>query len=132
MKMSDDEYLYDEAPGLKELLERAEDRTLTHVTSEGLREIERKTEVLQRFNQANSRCIEQMKISEDAIRCRKAWERHTITLMAASSDTQVQQLEADDPLPRIVQNHGPDEDAISRLAHEINEVRHPFLKRLSS
>jgi hypothetical protein len=130
--MSDD-YLYDEAPGLKELLERAEDRTLTHVTSEGLREIERKTEVLQRFNQANSRCIEQMKISEDAIRCRKAWERHTITLMAASSDTQVQQLEADDPhpLPRIVQNHGPDQDAITRLANEIHEARHPIMKRLA-
>lgn len=124
-----DDHLYDEAPGLKELLERAEDRTLTHVTSEGLREIERKTEVLQRFNQANSRCIEQMKISEDAIRCRRAWERHTITLMAASSDVPAQ-LEAEEPLPRIVQNH--DQDAITRLANEIHEARHPILKRLSS
>lgn len=38
-------------------------------------------------------------------------------------------LGSEDPLPRIAQPS--QEDAISRLANEINEVRHPFMKRIA-
>lgn len=130
--MSDDDYLYDEAPGLKELLERAEDRTLNHTIEVSLQQVQRKTQVVRRYNEATGECIDQIRNLEKGLHCLKAWERHVVPLLLASSDPPAQQLEADDPLPRIVQNHGPDQDAITRLVNEIHEAQHPFLKRIAS
>ena len=118
--MIEDEYNAEH--GLKDLLRRDEELSVCHVTHESTREIEHKTGVLRHFNQANAECIEELKRAEKAIQCRKAWERHAVTLMEASSEPQGTATVA-----------GPEQ--LARIANELHEERHerhPFLKRIAS
>jgi hypothetical protein len=112
---------YSQQPGLRELLRRAEEESVNAMTRQSTEEVEHKIDVLRRFNDANAACIEELKRAEEAIHCRKAWERHAIGLMVASSEP----IEAD-----VEIRHLDSDDRIARIAQEIHEEQHPVLSRV--
>ena len=62
-----------------------------------------------------------------------AMERHLATrFQRMLPAVQLHAVEADEPLPRFVQNNSATEDAVARVAQVLHDERHPFLKRIAS
>lgn len=113
---------YAREPGLRELLRRAEEESVNAMTLQSTQEVEHKTHVLRRFNDANAACIEELQRTEKAIQCRRAWERHAIGLMVASSEP----IEAEVEIRPALEA----DDRIARIARDLHEEQHPVLSRI--
>lgn len=116
---------YAREPGLRDLLNnlrKADEESVAERTMQSIGEIEHKSDVIERFLQANDDCIRKLKIVEDAVACRLAWERHAVGLMVASSEP----IKIEEAEVKVI-----DQDKVARIAQEIEAERHPFLKRIA-